>query len=290
MSTKSTCDDILLFNIQTNLTNQQLIINFITNRNKAYKNWQAKASTLDADIAAAKANIASTYASGTKILKYNDYPGYITDADKQSVGMNSNNNEDYWMSHIVYNNSLYTCPGAGSDFGTCSTTIDTNLGNIIDKRCCACGKYRRCSPAFGDCGANGTTPGVCDSMLTSDKNIFNSIIQSKQDSEVARLTGIVNNLKSIYDAIVASPPVPLPLSNIQCCQTQIFNGISASDVLFNNVTQCCQLANDPAQKCLTSTSTSTKTSNPIITGSTGNTMNNISTMNNIVASNSFNYF
>jgi hypothetical protein len=93
-----------------------------------------------------------------------------------------------------------------------------------------------CNPWF-PCTNGCVWYGDCNAKLSTnlfDKEIIKLKNQARLDEE-QRVNGLYNNYNSFVE------PALFPKMAIGCCQQLIFDGISANDITFSNVTNNCTI-------------------------------------------------
>jgi len=262
------CADVIKANFKIIVSNLDSSMNFLIERNRLKVIWQNLAAA-PGRIASAHAQIDTNFAEGFYVQPY-----YQNSAINSNVLLNSigtTNTQDWYTTKIVGDDgALNTCPVAGLPAICCG-----NSSNRNDNRCCACGRYRRtvydvdspylrtgpnssrstnssCNGGAGrfedfwcnyNCNwdLNGSRNGCNERLRT---NLFQNEINNQKTSASnainAEVTRAYNNFKP-YE--VSSAPQVTPMK-IGCCQTQIFDNISANNVTFDNITTECTIIND----------------------------------------------
>ncbi len=232
-----TCETAIMLNLSVQISNMDNEIAYqMQHRNLSniLHNLQVNAqSTKDAF----RANLENRYNAGNFVLSspLPGNPGYTSFASPTEISnmLRRNGNMPdlnmFFFSHIAGTNGvLENCPSGLS-------VICSAGGDATDRHCCACSKFHNCTASSG-CGFDPSTPGngcferlavnLFKPEIDAQCLIFNASVDNEITIAQSNLTNLVH-------------PTPLTLSQIQCCQTQIFSGISANTVRFTNINQSC---------------------------------------------------
>ncbi len=78
-----------------------------------------------------------------------------------------------------------------------------------------------------------------DCNAKADKNIFEDLINQEKTEAVANIDRNIQNLYNTYTAY--NQRNLLELNDVGCCQSTQFRGISASNIIFDNISNQCTI-------------------------------------------------
>lgn len=144
---------------------------------------------------------------------------------------------------ITNGNNLFSCPlASSSNKQACIYVLGTTDEQTGMRQCCL-NNNNECN--YGESGIDescwvGCVPGFesCYSDLTNkNKTLPENLFKKEKESTMAAIQ------QKLTTCLVPIPQAPVyePVSNIQCCQSQDFSGISARDIVFNKVKNSCYI-------------------------------------------------
>jgi hypothetical protein len=231
----TSCHDAFVHNIYIDLTNFDNDIKYALERRKLRKKWIEAANGRASKISAKTAEIEAKYDSGFYVSKSYNVPSSIT--SKYILNrFNVSNLDDFWKSKIVgYNTGrIESCPNQGAQ------VFCKDVSERQEKLCCECGKNYTCNPGSGGCDAWAGGLDGAECKLKANTNLFQVQIDIEVAAAIEEIDRDINKLKNDYELYEQRDK--LTPSSIGCCQYTEFKGISASNIIFDNIKNECSIA------------------------------------------------
>lgn len=216
----SSCDFAYALKNENEIKNIDNVMNYEYQRYIAFKKYKLAQFNRTKKILDETTNIYNKYDEGFYVKQNYTIPQSILN----NAGIDSNFYSTYY---VESNGTLSNCRAAGTN----AFCTDTNL---LESKCCGCGKFHLCNKING-CGITGS----CDNKLNI--NLFQSAINNEVSGVAKEVDREIETFKFAYENI------PLPqINNIQdigCCQSLMFEGISANNIIID-INQKCTIIND----------------------------------------------